>query len=175
MSRSDISAAPSETAPESASGLASGAVHNQAAEARRHALGVLARASAERVEACMQVFGEAPPFVWLRRPETGTVMLRGRIAGDGAPFNLGETSLTRCTLRTEDGAVGVGLVRGCSKRHAELVALCDALLQGPESAGRVKDLVLRPLAEYEAEQQANRAAEVAASKVDFFTLVRGDA
>jgi len=163
MTQSDQAASGRTAAPEAAS------------EARRRALGILARAGVEALEARVQAFGAVPVFAWLRRPETGTVMLRGRIAGDGAPFNLGETSLTRCTLRTEDGAVGVGLVQGCSKRHAELVALCDALLQRSESMERVRDLVLRPLAEEEAGRHAHRAAQVAASKVDFFTLVRGDA
>lgn len=141
---------------------------------RRSALGLLARSPASLLAdrlACMDV---APPFTWLRKPETGMVMLRGRIGGDGARFNLGEATITRCTLRLADGTVGVGTVRGRSPRQAEMIALCDAMLQQPAVAARVKSEVLDALAAAERERHASAAAATAGSRVDFYTLVRGE-
>jgi alpha-D-ribose 1-methylphosphonate 5-triphosphate synthase subunit PhnG len=140
---------------------------------RQQALGLLARAPVADLAACLGAQGEPPAFTWLRKPETGMVMLRARIGGNGVQFNLGEATITRCTLRLADGAIGVGTVRGRSRRHAELIALCDAMLQRDEFAGRIRRDVLDVLARAEQQRHARRAAEVAASKVDFFTLVRG--
>ncbi len=142
--------------------------------ARQRHLGLLARAPAAALAARVAALGALPAFTWLRRPETGMVMMRGRIGGNGAQFNLGEVTVTRCTLRLFDGAVGVGVVRGTDARHAERVALCDALLQTAAFATRIQDEVVDALAREEAHRHARRAAEVAASKVDFFTLARGE-
>ena len=122
----------------------------------------------------MLTLGEPPAHSWLRRPETGTLMLRARIGGDGAQFNLGEATLTRCTLRLADGTVGVGTVRGRNPKQAEQIALCDALLQHPAHAEQVQTKIIDVLAQAESERRARRATEIAASKVDFFTLVRGE-
>jgi alpha-D-ribose 1-methylphosphonate 5-triphosphate synthase subunit PhnG len=73
---------------------------------------------------------------WLRRPETGLMMVQGRAGGTGERFNLGEITVTRCTLRLGDAAgntpVGVAYVLGRSHRHAQLAATADALLQDPQ-------------------------------------------
>lgn len=148
------------------------------ATSRPQALGLLARAPLELLERQMAEFSPLPPHTWLRKPETGMVMLRGRLGGGGQVFHLGETTVTRCTLRLIAAdlapAVGVGTVRGTSARHAELVALCDALLQTTPWATRLQGELLQPLAAAEQDRHARRAAEVAASKVDFYTLVRGE-
>jgi len=36
---------------------------------------------------------------WLRRPETGLMMIQARVGGSGERFNLGEVTVTRCALR----------------------------------------------------------------------------
>lgn len=140
---------------------------------RRAALGILARSPAGLLAERMGHI-ETPAFTWLRKPETGTLMLRGRIGGDGALFNVGEATLTRCTLRTADGTVGVGTVLGRDTLKAERVALCDALLQQPSMAADVLATVIAPLARVEHESHVRQAAATAASRVDFFTLVRGE-
>lgn len=149
-----------------------GALH--AHTERRAALGLLARAPAEHLAACVADLGPLPEFTWLRQPECGTVLLRGRIGGDGARFNLGEATMTRCTLRLSDGTVGVGAVRGRSARQAQLIALCDAMLQQPAVNEKLTRTVIAPLAKLEAERHAAAAAKVAASRVDFYTMVRGE-
>ena len=86
--------------------------------ARQGWMGLLARAPAARLAALMA--GRAlPGFDWLRVPETGGVMLRGRTGGTGAPFNLGEMTVTRCTLRLASGETGHAHVMGRDRAHAD--------------------------------------------------------
>src|SRR5580693_5582241 len=96
--------------------------------ARRRWMSVLARADADELG---ERLGALPPYRVLRGPEAGLVMVRGRAGGGGAPFNLGEMTTTRCTVRTDAGFVGHAYVAGRNERQAELAALADALLQDP--------------------------------------------
>lgn len=136
-------------------------------------MGVLARAPVADLARLWVELAEDPPFTWLRRPETGTVMLRGRAGATGAPFNLGEMTVTRAALRLEAGAVGHAMVQGRSADHARLAALVDALLHTP-AADRVRKVLISPLAQAETDRRAGRAAKAAATRVEFFTLVRGE-
>lgn len=114
------------------------------------------------------------PHDILRPPETGLVMLRGRMGATGNAFNLGEATVTRCAVRLASGQEGHAYILGRDAEHARLAALCDALLQDGEAADTVRDKVLVPLADkLQARRQIN-AGKAAATKVDFFTLVRGD-
>ena len=117
--------------------------------------------------------GDLPAFTWLRRPEAGGVMVRGRMGGTGQPFNLGEMTVTRCALQIAGGAVGHAYVQGRDKRHAEQAALVDALMQ-TERAGDLRRTVLDRLAAERAARAEGRAAKAAATRVDFFTMVRGE-
>lgn len=133
-------------------------------------MGLLARAPAERLAALMP---PAPGFDWLRAPEIGGVMMRGRAGGTGGPFNLGEVTVTRCALRLGSGEVGHACVMGRDKAHAQRAALVDALMQGAMAAA-IRAQVLDPLARDEDARRSARAARAAATKVDFFTMVRGE-
>ena len=133
-------------------------------------MAILARADAETLAAHLRGLGELPSYDILRGPEVGMVMVRGRAGGSGAPFNLGEMSVTRCTVRTGAGHVGHAYVAGRDERRAELAALGDALMQDAATADRVEAGVIAPL---EAAQQAardGRAAKAAATKVQFFSM-----
>ncbi|MDK3018994.1 phosphonate C-P lyase system protein PhnG [Pseudodonghicola flavimaris] len=141
--------------------------------ARRSWMGLLARAPEARLRELWQGYGAVPGFDWLRRPEVGAVMVRGRMGGTGAPFNLGEMTVTRCSLTLEDGTVGHAYVQGRDKAKAEAAALIDALMQTPAAAA-VRAVVLDPLESGMAAAKQTRAAKSAATKVDFFTLVRGE-
>ncbi|MFN0115117.1 MAG: phosphonate C-P lyase system protein PhnG, partial [Paracoccaceae bacterium] len=55
-------------------------------------MGLLARARPARLAALLPAL---PPHQALRGPEIGLVMVRGRVSGTGAPFNLGEMAVTR--------------------------------------------------------------------------------
>ena len=110
----------------------------------------------------------------IRPPETGLVMLRGRIGGTGSAFNLGEATVTRCAVRTAKGHEGHAYVMGRNHGHAKLAAVCDALLQDENQHAEVDAQVLQPLQALMAEQRSLAARKAAATKVDFFTLVRGE-
>jgi alpha-D-ribose 1-methylphosphonate 5-triphosphate synthase subunit PhnG len=114
-----------------------------------------------------------PAYTWLRAPEVGSVMVRGRAGGTGAPFNLGEMTVTRCALKLGNGTVGNGYVQGRRKACAEAAALVDALMQTGH-AEALRTAVLSVLEAEEDSRRATRAAKAAATKVDFFTMVRGE-
>jgi alpha-D-ribose 1-methylphosphonate 5-triphosphate synthase subunit PhnG len=140
---------------------------------------VLAKAPAARLEAAWDALADKPAHRLLRRGETGLVMVRGRIGGTGAPFNLGEMTMTRAAVQLLDtsGAVthtGFGHVAGRSARRAELVALFDAMLQDPARQETILARVIEPLVAEQLAAKAARTAKVMASKVDFFTMVRGE-
>lgn len=139
-------------------------------ETRKSYMGVLARARPERLRALMP---NLPAHDWLRRPEIGTTMVQGRIGATGAPFNLGEMTVTRCALKLSDGTVGHAYVQGRDQDHALRAAIVDALMQTP-SLDDIEARVLAPLRTEEAEKKAARAEKAAATKVEFFTMVRGE-
>ena len=117
----------------------------------------------------------APPaFDVIRPPETGLVMLRGRMGGTGAAFNLGEATVTRCAVRTAEGHEGHAYVMGRNQAHVKMAAVCDALLQNRNQSAKIRAQVLEPLQKLLAERHSLAARKAAATKVDFFTLVRGE-
>ena len=143
-------------------------------DARQRWMGILAKARPAELEALWSELDLQVEHEWLRAPEVGMAMVRGRAGGDGAPFNLGEMTVTRCAVRLGDGTVGFGYVAGRHKRHAELSALCDALLQQPRSCARLMADLIGPLADAQAQRKDDRSRRAASTKVDFFTMVRGD-
>jgi alpha-D-ribose 1-methylphosphonate 5-triphosphate synthase subunit PhnG len=134
-------------------------------------MGLLARAPSARVADLMPL--ELPPYRMLRPAEVGAVMVRGRVGATGAAFNLGEMTVTRCSLRLESGEIGHAHVQGRNRDHALRAALLDAMMQGPQAA-QLRRAVLDPLAAEEVARREARAARAAATKVEFFTLVRGE-
>ncbi len=142
-------------------------------EARQVWMGVLARSPHSALQKAWAKADLNPSFEWLRAPEIGGVMVRGRTGGTGAPFNLGEMTVTRCSLALQDGTIGHGYVQGRSKSGAETAALVDALMQTP-AADQVRARVIDPLNRQMAAAKTDRAAKAAATKVEFFTMVRGE-
>lgn len=142
--------------------------------ARQRRMAVLARADNAALARCWSALDVDPAFEMLRGPETGLITLRGRIGGGGSPFNLGEATVTRATVRLESGAVGHAWALGRDHGKARLAAVIDALAQDAELAARIDETVIDPLAAGQAGNDRNRAAETAATRVDFFTMVRGE-
>jgi len=137
-------------------------------------MGLLARTPKATLEGAWQALPEKPEYGVLRAPETGMVMVRGRAGGEGGRFNLGEMSVTRCVVRTTDGRMGQSYVAGRDHRHAELAALFDAMLQDPEHRPLLKRDLLDPAEKDLREKREQDVRKVATTKVDFFTMVRGD-
>ncbi|WP_417472890.1 phosphonate C-P lyase system protein PhnG [Leisingera sp.] len=143
------------------------------AQDRKGWMSLLASADEARLSELWQGYGADPAFDWLRAPEAGGVMVRGRMGGSGAPFNLGEMTVTRCALVLADGTAGHGYVQGRSKAKAEIAAKIDALMQ-TSAAEDLRAAVLAPLAAEQTARKDARAAKAAATKVEFFTMVRGE-
>ncbi len=144
-----------------------------AAMDRQRWMSLLAKSPETTLDRLWTALGLDPAFDWVRPPEVGSVMVRGRTGGTGAAFNLGEMTVTRCALRLASGETGHAYVQGRAKSKARQAALVDALMQGPE-APAVRARLLEPLAGTLAEARRTRAAKAAATKVEFFTMVRGE-
>jgi alpha-D-ribose 1-methylphosphonate 5-triphosphate synthase subunit PhnG len=144
---------------------------------RREWMGLLARAPLALLEdwaARLSASSDATSHEWLRRPEAGLVMVRARAGGTGERFNLGEMTVTRCALRVGGGATGIAYVQGRSARKAELAALADAMLQSPLLREAVRRDLLEPLRRLMEKEAASVARKAQATRVEFFTLARGE-
>jgi alpha-D-ribose 1-methylphosphonate 5-triphosphate synthase subunit PhnG len=145
-----------------------------AAEDRRAALAVLAAARIDELAAAFDALPDAPAFKTVRAPEPGLVMARGRIGGGGAPFNLGEVTVTRAVVRIDSGEVGFGHVLGRDTARALMVAKFDALWQTRRYRAAVEERVIAPVTQRIAAEDAETRRKTAATRVNFFTLVRGE-
>ena len=145
-----------------------------AGQARRKAvMAVLAQADAADISGRLETIA-LPAHENLREPENGLVMVRGRVGGDGAAFNLGEATVSRAAVRLASGEVGFGYTLGRDREKARLIALCDAMVQSSEFGAAVESQVVAPLRAAMIERRNRKAAETAATRVDFYTLVRGE-
>jgi alpha-D-ribose 1-methylphosphonate 5-triphosphate synthase subunit PhnG len=140
---------------------------------RQAAMAVLANSATADIAARLEAIA-APAHENLREAENGLVMVRGRIGGDGAPFNLGEATVSRAAVRLATGEIGFGYVLGRDREKARMIALCDALIQRPDYADKVEEQIIAPLESGVVAERDRRAAETAATRVDFYTLVRGE-
>jgi alpha-D-ribose 1-methylphosphonate 5-triphosphate synthase subunit PhnG len=146
---------------------------NAKQEQRKAAMAVLAHCGAVEIAGRLAVIA-LPDHENLREPENGLVMVRGRTGGDGAPFNLGEATVSRAAVRLATGEVGFGYTLGRDRQKAQMIALCDALIQNADHAVTVETQVLAPLRATIAAAQNRKAVETAATRVDFYTMVRGE-
>jgi alpha-D-ribose 1-methylphosphonate 5-triphosphate synthase subunit PhnG len=142
---------------------------------RRAVMRACAYATEQELEAAIAELGDLPSAEELRPPQTGLVMLRGRIGGSGPPFNLGEATVTRAALRLPTGAVGHAYLLGRSHKRARLAALIDALAQQEGWRAKLEASLVAPVTARCAAADARRQAETASTKVEFFTLQRGEA
>lgn len=141
--------------------------------ARSHWMSLLAQA--DPAELALAMDGFAPPVdtSWLRPAQTGLYMLRGRIGGTGPQFNFGEITVTRCSVQA-GGHIGHAWVRGSNTRHAELAALADAMLQDADRHASLHKQVIEPLRHALDRRRDEASRKAAASKVEFFTVLRGE-
>ena len=145
-------------------------------ESRAQGIALLARAPVTLMESALASHAASAP-VWLRRPETGLMMVQGRAGATGERFNLGEVTVTRCALRL-DGThspaphVGVAYVLGRSHKQARLAAIADALLQDSDQHQRIQGDLLAPVRQHLATLDAEKHARAQSTKVEFFTVAR---
>ncbi len=141
--------------------------------ARQGAMRICAEAMPEELAVILSTLAPEGPVEDLRRPDTGLVMLRGRIGGDGRAFNLGEATVTRAAVRLADGRTGFAWHLGRDAGKARNAAIIDALWQDDRQRPYVEEALL-PVARRLSKARALSAARVAATKVNFFTMVRGE-
>ena len=141
---------------------------------RQHWMAVLAKSNADAIESVWDEVPDKPEWDCIRPPEVGMVMVRARAGGTGQRFHMGEMTVTRCVVRLDAGNVGHAYVAGRDSRHAELAAVIDALMQQPARQSELRRIVVDPLETALAEERGRTARRTAATKVDFFTMVRGE-
>jgi alpha-D-ribose 1-methylphosphonate 5-triphosphate synthase subunit PhnG len=141
---------------------------------RKRTADLLARAERDELAAAWDALERKPGVQPVRGPETGLVMVRGRIGGGGSPFNLGEVTVTRATIKLGSGAIGHGHALGTDREKVRLAAIFDALWHEPATRNFVEETILLPVTERLAAQDHQKAQETAATRVDFFTMVRGE-
>jgi alpha-D-ribose 1-methylphosphonate 5-triphosphate synthase subunit PhnG len=143
--------------------------------ARAQWLALLARAPIALLEQALQPHLQVTPH-WLRKPETGLMMVEARTGGSGDRFNLGEMTVTRCALRLSNAPihrhVGIAYIAGRSHRHAYLAAVADALLLDDAERAGLEQSILAPVRALLAANKAAREKRAETSKVDFFTVAR---
>jgi alpha-D-ribose 1-methylphosphonate 5-triphosphate synthase subunit PhnG len=133
-----------------------------------------AEANEAELEAALTAVGEPLQVEELHPPQIALVMLRGRIGGSGTAFNIGEATVTRAAVRLANGAVGFGYLLGRSERRAKLAAQLDALGQDAACRARLEACFVQPMLARRAALDARAWAAAEATKVEFFTLVRGE-
>lgn len=141
---------------------------------RQQWMAILAKAENGSIDPLWDDVADKPDWTCVRPPETGMVMVRARAGGTGQRFNMGEMTVTRCVVRLDSGTIGHAYVAGRDRRHAELAAVLDALLQQPERHDELHRTVLDPLLAEQVAVREREARRTAATKVDFFTMVRGE-
>lgn len=141
---------------------------------RRRAMRAFAMAELSELDPVMERLSGLPTWHYVRQPEHGLVMLRGRMGGGGAPFNFGEATVSRAAVALASGETGFGQCLGRSKRKAALSALFDALYQHPDWQQTIETEVVQPVLERQAADDAHTRNAAVSTRVDFFTMVRGD-
>jgi alpha-D-ribose 1-methylphosphonate 5-triphosphate synthase subunit PhnG len=137
-------------------------------------MALLAQAHAGEIAQGLAAVVDPLRYVELRPVATGLVMVCGRIGGDGARFNLGEATVTRAAVRMESGEVGFSYLLGRDQHKARLAAVCDALWQSERRRDAIERHVLAPIRGRLERERAEKREQAAATRVDFFTLVRGE-
>lgn len=148
-----------------------------APEQRRRWMRAFALSDTDALETGLGCLPAIPEYTYLRKPEAGMVMLEGRTGNAGQRFNLGEMLVTRCAVRmaTAQGEVaGFAYIAGNRPWHAEAAAVLDALMQQPDYADLLERELVTRLSAAQSAKRRKTEAETARTKVDFFTMVRGE-
>lgn len=137
-------------------------------------MAVLARASRAELEALIASIAPLPSYEIMSPASIGTVMVEGRAGGTGTRFNVGEVTVTKAVVRLGDGTIGFSYALGRDTQKALLCAVLDAALQDERKREALMRAVIEPMAHVQRERGSQLSRAAAATKVEFFTLQRGD-
>lgn len=140
---------------------------------RKRVMELLAKATLAELSAAWQALEIKPEVNPVRGPESGLVMVRGRIGGGGDAFNLGEATVSRATVRLGSGEIGHGQSLGNDREKVRLAAVFDALHHRADHR-HIVDALVDDVENRIAAEDREQAEQTAATRVDFFTMVRGD-
>lgn len=141
---------------------------------RQKNLSVLAKAPFSNMLEYWKGISVDATFNFLKKPEVGMAMVRAQAGGGGENFNMGEMTITRCVVRLDSAEIGYGIVVGRSKQKSELVALIDACWQKKSLKEIIEDKIIKPLYHIQVCKEKNISDNTESSKVNFFTMVRGE-
>lgn len=145
-----------------------------AQQQRQRWISVLARADFDNLQKYWDAIGINSRFTTIRPAEIGLAQVQGRIGASGRKFNMGDVTISRAVIQLESGEMGYSYVQGRNKQHAEIAAIIDALMQADIYNQQLESQLIEPLAAIKLNQEQVRQQAVSSSKVDFFTLVRGE-
>ncbi|HKM97576.1 MAG TPA: phosphonate C-P lyase system protein PhnG [Buttiauxella sp.] len=141
---------------------------------RQQWMSVLAHSLPQELAALWVELKLNPEYQVIRQSEIGLVQIQARMGGTGKRFFAGDASLTRAVVQLADGTYGYSYLLGRDKAHAELCAVIDALMQEKVRFRTLQETLIAPLAANREQRLATRRTQINSSRVDFFTLVRGD-
>jgi len=141
---------------------------------RQRWISVLARADFADLQQHWHATGINSKFTPIRPAEIGLSQVQGRIGATGRKFNMGDVTISRAVIQLESGEMGYSYVQGRNKQHAEVAAIIDGLMQTEQHNEQLEHQLIQPLAAIKSAQEQARNNAVSSSKVDFFTLVRGE-
>lgn len=142
--------------------------------ARQQWMATLAMANTDELLLCSKTLVRKESFEDIRSAEVGLAQVRGRMGGTGSAFNLGDMTISRCVLRSSEGIYGYSYVSGRSKIHAQRAAELDAMLQSANHHDEVMKVVIQTLLDQQQFKDRNRREKTESTRVNFFTLVRGE-
>lgn len=141
---------------------------------RQQLLAVLSKCSSKDIKALWQPLNLTPNYQLLKSPEIGMVMVKAKTGGNGSPFNMGEMTVTRTVLRLDSNQMGYGYIAGRDKDKSLLIAMIDACYQVADWQSEINQKVLEPLQAQHNQAYQAHAQQVEKTKVNFFTMVRGE-
>lgn len=141
---------------------------------RTHLMRICSAATKAELQVAVEPLVGTETITVLRPPETGLAMVRGRAGGTGAAFNLGEATVTRATVRLSSGETGHSYLLGRVPARAHLSAIVDALGQRRKARAALEATLVAAVEKRLMKERATHRTETDRTKVDFFTLVRGE-
>lgn len=153
---------------------------------RQLLLSVLSKSAFNDIDNFWQTLSITPSYTLLKTPEVGMTMVRAKTGGAGQEFNMGEMTVTRTVIRldsiescsesekTQAGIIGFGYTAGRETKKSELIAVIDACFQLSAYAELIEEKILQPLSEQLQEKETLQSEKVDSTKVNFFTMVRGE-
>lgn len=141
---------------------------------RKKWIGLLGCADPKDLEAARDDLTEGLDIRYVVKPETGMIMVQAKSDGSNARFNLGEVTVSRCVLDVKNKYTGTAWIMGSDLRHAELAALFDGLLQDPDYHDLLASTLMKDLKKKQAAKNRQLAEDASDTRVEFFTLKRGE-